>query len=183
MIEIWKDVVGFEGRYKVSNIGNIKSLDRYEHNDYHGSRHLKETILKTYYHKKGYKMVILHKEGTINRLYIHRIVATSFIENINNYPTINHIDGIKDNNIVDNLEWCTQKQNVNHAYDNYFNKMSNKTKLIKIIDNSEYYFRSSTKACEFIGRKHGYIYSCNKFGRNIIGIDKNIYIVKMTQGD
>lgn len=109
--EIWKDVVGFEGLYKVSNKGNIYSVERKD------SRGIKcgGRALKPAYTKAGYLKVVLCKNGMRYYKMLHRLVAETFIPNPNNFPQVNHMDEIKDNNNVKNLEWCTSRYNNNHG--------------------------------------------------------------------
>lgn len=107
MEEIWKDIKGYEGLYQVSNLGKIKSLN-YNHTK-------KEKILKSLKRKNNYLKIRLYKNKKYNTYFIHRIVAENFILNENNLPIVNHIDGNPSNNCVNNLEWCTQKQNVQHS--------------------------------------------------------------------
>ena len=97
MEEIWKDIPGYEGKYKVSNLGNIVSY---------------KTNKKCYFSdSKNYKRVLLYKNGKAFGYSVHRIVAQAFLPNPNNYPCVNHIDCDGSNNKVDNLEWCTYKEN------------------------------------------------------------------------
>ena len=100
--EVWKDVEGYEGLYQVSNFGKVYSLPRAK---------AKGGVLKPQINK-GYERVILLKERKIETFSVHRLVATHFIENPNKYEVINHIDENKANNFVDNLEWCTQAENL-----------------------------------------------------------------------
>ena len=100
-MEIWKDIVGYNGLYQISNCGRVKSF----HNN-------SERILKHKTNNKGYKWVILCSNKTTKNCLIHRLVAEHFIENKNNYKIINHIDENPANNNVSNLEWCTQSENV-----------------------------------------------------------------------
>ena len=107
MREIWKDICGYEGLYQISNFGRIKSLN-YNHTK-------KEKVLCEKHHKSNYVTVMLCKNVVNRNKSIHTLVASAFIPNPNNYPCVNHIDGNKKNNNADNLEWCTHKQNIEHA--------------------------------------------------------------------
>lgn len=108
--EIWKDIKNYEGLYKISNLGRVKSLPKYA-----GRSYRKEKILKTYLDKNGYVKVILCKNNRTRFLSIHRLLAEAFIPNPNNYPQINHKDENKQNNSLNNLEWCTCKYNINYG--------------------------------------------------------------------
>lgn len=103
-MEEFKDIKGYEGKYQISNFGRVKSL-------WFG----KEKILKPIEHSQGYLTVILYKNRKIKTIKIHRLVAEAFISNPHNYPCVNHKDENPANNCVDNLEWCTQKYNVNYG--------------------------------------------------------------------
>lgn len=101
--EIWKDVKDYEGLYQVSNYGNVKRIkDNY--------------IFKQNKNSRGYRIITFTKNKKEKSVSVHRIVAETFISNPNNLSQINHIDGDKMNNKVDNLEWCTQSENMKHAY-------------------------------------------------------------------
>lgn len=119
MKEIWKDIENYEGIYQVSNIGRVKSLDRYVNCSPNGKakRFLKGIVLRQISDKDGYQIVNLkkHQEGLYSR--VHRLVAQAFIPNTDNKPQVNHIDGVKYNNIVTNIEWATLSENRRHAYD------------------------------------------------------------------
>lgn len=115
--EIWRDISGFDDNYQISNTGKVKSKERIVSNACR-TYLKKEQILKNQVMKDGYSCVVLRESGKKKLLKIHRLVATAFIPNPTNLPCINHIDGDKLNNQVENLEWCTFKYNTNHAIKN-----------------------------------------------------------------
>jgi hypothetical protein len=120
MKEIWKDVSGYEGIYKVSNLGNVKSVDHtvtiISPHYYNGrTMFIKGKDIALRNTKRGYKAVVLCYEGSRKDYSVHRLVAEHFLENPNNLPVINHIDENKQNNIVTNLEWCDQPYNVTYG--------------------------------------------------------------------
>lgn len=109
MIEIFKDIEGYEGLYQISNMGSVKSLGN------GNSNNSKEKILKPTKDKKGYLTVDLYKQGKRKIYKVHRLVAQKFIENPNNLPQVNHKDEDKTNNQVNNLEWCDCQYNINYG--------------------------------------------------------------------
>lgn len=117
LLEEWRDIKGYEGSYMVSNLGRIKSLV-----GWNGYEYIKrDKILNPYKQKVGqdyYRSVVkLHKNGKKKDAKVHRLVASAFIPNPENKPNINHKDGNPLNNIVSNLEWCTQRENIIHSYE------------------------------------------------------------------
>lgn len=114
-LEEWKDIEGYEGIYQVSNYGNVKSLARQRRNS-KGIYMQKEKLLSLTNTSTGYKKVELVKNGKKKGYKVHRLVAMAFIDNPENKPEVNHIDGNKINNHVDNLEWVTSSENSIHAY-------------------------------------------------------------------
>lgn len=120
MKELWKDIEGYEGLYQISNLGRIKSLRYWNgHNFKFGEKILKVTTQKTNSNSNYARGVIrLFKDKVGKDFKVHRLVAKAFIPNPNNYEVINHIDGNPLNNKVENLEWCTQKHNMQQAFNN-----------------------------------------------------------------
>lgn len=124
-IEIWKDIIGFEGQYQVSNLGNVKSLARtILYSDGH-KQHVRERILKASLNKYGYLHLNLYTadKKQIKKL-VNRLVAEAFIPNPNNLPQVNHKDENKTNNNVENLEWCDGLYNLSYG------KATNKPKPV-----------------------------------------------------
>lgn len=116
MTEIWKDIPEYEGYYKISNIGNIKAVTREIKNRW-GRISVRQGMLKApVQNGDGYFTIYLCKNGLRKKFFIHRLVAIAFISNIENKPDVNHLNGIKTHNHVDNLEWVTKSENTKHAY-------------------------------------------------------------------
>ena len=109
MQEIWKDIKDFEGMYQVSNFGRVRSVDRL---DSIGRLH-KGNIKAIRDNGHGYKVVQMYKDNKPKIGYIHRLVATAFLENPDNKPEVHHIDSDRSNNKLENLQWVTSKENNN----------------------------------------------------------------------
>lgn len=122
-MEIWKNIDGYEGQYQVSNYGNVRGLERKVSN-HTGILTVKPKMLKQGKNHKGYPIVYLSKNNKQKTITVHRLVAIAFIPKIENKPQVNHIDGDKTNNHVDNLEWCDNSENQIHAYRLGLNKVT-----------------------------------------------------------
>ena len=161
MEEIWKDIPEYEGLYQVSNFGRVKSLSviRFIRGKYILIK--RDKILKQIYNPNGYLYVGLHNNNKSKQYLIHRLVAEAFIDNPLSKPFVNHIDFNRLNNKIDNLEWCTQKENVYHSINNmrcrhnaknsntgeqyiYYRKSNNTYRVI--IDKKEYYCKTLEEA-------------------------------------
>lgn len=135
MKEIWKDIKGYENLYQVSTLGNVRSFKNYNGKGLVQVPH----NLKPQYGRHDYYTVHLTKNKNYKNALIHRLVAETFIENPNKLPQVNHIDGNKYNNSVDNLEWCNCSYNIKHAYNlglhkKYFGKDNPNSKEKKYLD-------------------------------------------------
>lgn len=164
---MWKQVVGYEDYYEVSDTGEIRSVDRVIVDSTGKSRLLRGKIMKqseSMSRKRigsGYLVVNLHKYHKSTVYPVHRLVAEAFIKNPNNYPTVNHIDGDKHNNTVDNLEWASYSMNNTHALENQLRlprgcavvqKTTNGTELI--------YYNSVSEASRLTGINRSLISHC-----------------------
>lgn len=131
--EIFRDIRGYENLYQVSNLGNVKSLNYKNKNIEH--------LLSQGINQFGYKFVVLCKGNNQKNFRVHRLVADAFIPNPNNHKIVNHKDGNKQNNICDNLEWCTYSENLIHAYKNGLTKphCSNNGKRVMCVETGVIY--------------------------------------------
>lgn len=158
-MEIWKEVKGYENYYHVSNLGNVKSLDRilqkFSYNKLTNVK-VKGKLLKNMLYKGGYLCVDITNKSKK----VHRLVAESFIDNPNNLPCVNHINGIKTDNRVENLEWCTIKENIRHAWETGLCKkrVGEKIGNSKLKEQDILFIRSSDKSYNELAK----IYSVDK---------------------
>jgi len=120
-IEIWKDINGYQGLYKVSTFGNVKTP--------------RGKITKGWFVNGKYKKVRLYKNGTRKDFYLHRLVAIAFLDNPQNKSDVNHKDSNPENNHLSNLEWCTHQENIQHASRN--NRLKRQGKKVKNIKTGE----------------------------------------------
>lgn len=165
--EIWKDVVGYEGRYKVSNKGDVFSVERKDSRGIKCGGRTLRPVCDSY----GYHCLNLSKNGVTKQKRVHRIVLEAFVPNPNNYPEVNHRDEDKTNNNVENLEWCTSKHNNNHGtrIERIAQAQSKKVKAINIKTGEVLAFNSAKEAIS-----EGY-FDASRACRGIYGRNGNLY--------
>lgn len=181
--ELWKDVVGYEGRYQVSNMGRVKSLERKVWNG-RGYGTVSEKILKPRKNKYGYLDVLLHRDGKAKRYRVNRLVASAFIPNPQGLPEVNHINEDKTDNSLENLAWVTHKENINHGTrterqaeklrgkkqtEEHVRKRSKPIMAIDKISGLIVEFSSSMEAERVLGINHSNITQCCKGRYKTVG--------------
>lgn len=156
-----KDVAGYEGLYIIDSLCNVVSLPKVQ------GRHLhnKYKILTQKMNKFGYYEVALAKDGVMKTFLVHRLMAKAFVPNPDNLPQVNHKNGIKSDNRIENLEWCTKRENTVHAFKNNlsnfgddalgrimkYNALHGYCKVCIAKDGEYHEFDSPKEAAAFIG--------------------------------
>lgn len=148
-MEHWKDIIGYEGLYQVSDRGRVKSLSKY---DRLGRFH-SERILSMCDNGKGYLVVNLKVNGSQRMRTVHSLVATAFLPNVENKPCVNHKDGNKRNNSAENLEWVTFSENTIHAVENGLITNFGRKRVVCV--ETGLVFNSVKEAGEWVGIKCG----------------------------
>lgn len=168
--ETWKPIKGYEGLYEVSNLGNVRSVDKHL---MCGKQYclLKGKPKKAYYTPMGYLMTDLYKNGQGKKYYLHRLIAEAFIPNPNNLPCIDHINTVRDDNRLENLRWCTKKENANNPLTREHLTYRN-TKPVYYIDEQgkKISFKSISEAARRIGCLQPILSRVLKENRPIYGI-------------
>ena len=165
MNEIWKDIFGYEGLYQISNLGNVRSLGKTikiktskTRGEYYAS--IKSKYPKQHKDVGGYLRVDLCKDRGHKNFLVHRLVALHFIPNPGMLDQVNHINGDKTNNCVENLEWCTQVENAVHAVKTGLFKPHNERSVVGTDDNGDkVYFKSAAEAGRILSINSGSINS------------------------
>lgn len=142
-MEIWKLITGLENHY-ISNYGRVKA-DTCKTKFGNQIKQWPERFINPWVSRTGYNYIDISINGKVQRFLLHRLVALHFIDNIDNKPHINHIDGDKNNNNVSNLEWCTEKENLQHARDlGLNNSIGSNNKMAKFTDEQVIEIRTAT---------------------------------------
>lgn len=160
LVEIWKPVKGYEGWYEVSNIGNVRSVDRFVRFEDGRYANYKSKDIKLSKNRNGYFNANLWKNSKLSIKYVHRLVAEAFIPNPENKPQVNHKDGNKENNLESNLEWATILENARHAHRTNLTPNSYKPKKVHQYDkqgNLINTYNSMYEATEAVNGNHGKI--------------------------
>lgn len=166
MKEVWKPVVGYEGLYEVSSEGRVKSLSRVVKAPRNTTRLLGERLLTPTTEKEGYKVVGLRVNGKLSQKRVHRLVAEAFLNNPEEKTQVNHINEIKSDNKLSNIEWSTSKENSNHGtrIARIVEKRSIPLIATSIESGEEIHFKSSMEA-EREGFSNSHVIACCKGNR------------------
>lgn len=182
MKEIWKDVPGFSG-YQASTLGRIRTHNKISYTKKHGARHWKDRILK-YKHEEhskkrskqgmGYR-VDLWKDGKPHTLLVHRIVASTFLEDhLGDKITVNHKDGNRLNNNIENLEWLSRAENIQYGFENGQYPQKGVT-IVNTATGEKQDFRSCSQASLAIGANISYVSSHIRKGEFVCTINSVKY--------
>ena len=168
-MEQWKEVAGYEGLYIVSDTGNVKRLQSVVRSKTTRTGSHKRTVIETTvkpHDSFGYNRVTLSKTGVNVKIFVHRIVATAFIDNPLSKPCVNHKNGNKVDNQVDNLEWCTHSENEMHSRNILGKKHLGELRRKPVMLNGYHRFNSIAEAAKLLNC------STQLISKNLRGISK-----------
>ena len=174
--ERWKDIPGYKGIYQASTSGRIRTTEgKVTYTERHGVRHWKSRILKTRGKQESGYRVCLWKDGKPKDWLTARLIATTFLGMPDLEMTVNHKDGNRFNNNIENLEWLSLADNIRHGFD--AGLYSSNEKAVAIIDDNgkRYEFKSLAEADRYLGRRTGYVSGCKSKNRKIIDKFNNVY--------
>lgn len=170
-IEVWKPIPGYEGLYEASSQGRIRTAEGKTTSSAWADRRVwQQRIMKQKWHKRKNgkhedARVCLWKDGKEKTYLVSRLVAMSFLPMPFDKLTVNHIDGNPSNNRIDNLEWCTHQENVQHAFDTGLQRNSQKPVVLTSTDGHELRFASMSEASRYLERGNGYVSNAMNKGR------------------
>lgn len=176
MVEIWKDIPEYEGIYEASTLGRIRTCEgKVTFSNRHGIRYWKQRVLKPKTYESGYR-VTLWKNKQPKDILVHRLVATTFLENLlDSEMTVNHKNGNRFDNRIENLEWLSRADNIRHGFANGLYSTSIKCQLQNQQTKAVLVFDSLSCASRYLGRNNGYMNNCIKQGRNATSKSGNTY--------
>lgn len=173
--ETWKDVVGWENSYEVSNLGRIRTKERIATNKRGFTSAIRTKLKVAYIDGDGYQRISLYEDGRTQLLGVHRVVASAFIPNPDGFPQVNHKNGDKADNRVENLEWVTNTQNIQHSIQlGLRDPKSGRRPIVCIDDNT--HFDSVASLHRHIGGSYNeLVHLFNSSNSNVICIDGKQY--------
>ena len=182
--EIWKDISDFEGHYQVSNFGRVKSLERriMSGNPKRGGVVMKEKVLRYRYNRKGYASCQLCLNGICKSFAVARLVLTIFIGENKDKPFVNHINCIRDDNRLENLEWVTAKENTQYAYSLGRMKRDEATPKISSSLKEFYSKNDSHHNIMVVNIEYGAIYKSIKEAATSVGVDPSYFGKQLRKG-
>lgn len=158
--EVWKPIPNYENIYEASNLGRIRTFaNKTTYTNKHGIRHWKQRVLKQKYSSSGYR-VCLWKDGKCKDWLVHRLIGITFLGESS--LTINHIDGNRFNNKIENLEWCSLADNIRKGFEAGLYRTQIKVVVTNKQTHEKISFRSMSLACKFMNKSVGYLTACKE---------------------
>lgn len=178
--EVLKPILGYEGLYSIDQFGNVYSMKV--------TNSRRKRVLKPFINNCGYLRVNLYDTyGQAKKHYVHRLVAQTFLDNPSHFEVVNHKDGNRKNNYVENLEWCTQSKNIKYTYtvgcrssnrDTHIGNNYRGVETIVVDDNVVHTFKNMRDASRYLGKYNGYVSErCRRTGSNSLVIDGKKVII------